>query len=292
VRTFTGYVPPARYDGAPFTAARIEERASLTAGAWAQIDSIALVPVDADPSAPAARNLTTPNATLEAGYYRIVWLDAAAGTFAGDAVFFDGTSDTPAAPALATLDELKRRVHASGGGVVDETLLGELLDAASARIVELTGDRTLAPDPANPTDDAVSRTFPVYGAIVQVPDLRVVESITLDDRELTVAVDYTLRGRHAKPAWWVKLNNYRGDLFDTAGGGRTPELTVVGHWGPLAVEAHVRDLALTWASRAFHERQARFADATQDPAGGAASYFRTVPAQVQLVLSALRIPGL
>jgi hypothetical protein len=79
-RTFQGFAPPRRFDGVPFTEALIRE-AEAQAGPYTTIDTIALSPVDADPSAPAVRNLTTAEATLEDGWYIIRWRDDNAATF-------------------------------------------------------------------------------------------------------------------------------------------------------------------------------------------------------------------
>lgn len=78
VITLESYTPIARFDGIPWTLARIEE-ATLSAGPWSAIDVITLSPVDADPSAPATRDLTTALASSTMGlWYRIVFVDASA----------------------------------------------------------------------------------------------------------------------------------------------------------------------------------------------------------------------
>lgn len=70
-----GFTPPARYDADPWVSVRVEESASA-AGPFAAVETLALDPVDADPSAPASRNVTTDQATLESGYFRLVFIDA------------------------------------------------------------------------------------------------------------------------------------------------------------------------------------------------------------------------
>lgn len=80
VVTFEGYTPIARYDDVAWTEARIEE-AATAAGTWAQIDEIELDPVDADPTHPATRNLTTELASDTADlWYRIIFADASGDT--------------------------------------------------------------------------------------------------------------------------------------------------------------------------------------------------------------------
>lgn len=74
VISFVEYTPMPRFDGIPWTQARIEEAASAD-GPWTPIDSKVLAPVDADPKQPLSRDLTTENATLLDGWYRIVFID-------------------------------------------------------------------------------------------------------------------------------------------------------------------------------------------------------------------------
>lgn len=69
------YRPSPRYDSLPWTEARIEE-GTASVGPWSLIDTIALLPVDADPSNPAARSFTTQNASDGELWYRIIFADA------------------------------------------------------------------------------------------------------------------------------------------------------------------------------------------------------------------------
>lgn len=71
--TLIGYAPPERADGIPYIAARVEEAPSIT-GPWEPIETIAITPAE-NPAEPEAVNLTTDEATLEQGFYRVTWLD-------------------------------------------------------------------------------------------------------------------------------------------------------------------------------------------------------------------------
>lgn len=74
--TLSDYAPPARSDGRRFTEAVIEE-AVAAIGDWAEIDTLTL-PAEGseyEPANPEARTLTTRKATLQEGFYRIVWVD-------------------------------------------------------------------------------------------------------------------------------------------------------------------------------------------------------------------------
>jgi len=79
VISLTDYTPIARYDNEPWTLARIEESVAQS-GPWVEIDSVTLSPVDTDPANPQTRNFTTPNATLEEGWYRVVFVDGIGAT--------------------------------------------------------------------------------------------------------------------------------------------------------------------------------------------------------------------
>lgn len=76
VVSLEAYRPAARYDGLPWTQARIEEAPAST-GPWTVLETEALTPVDTDPERPAYRNFTTMG-TVDAQWYRIVFLDAGA----------------------------------------------------------------------------------------------------------------------------------------------------------------------------------------------------------------------
>lgn len=70
------YRPPRRTDDVPFTTALIEE-AVASAGPWLGVEYIALDPVDADPAAPAERDLTSALGTLDpaVAWYRVTFAD-------------------------------------------------------------------------------------------------------------------------------------------------------------------------------------------------------------------------
>lgn len=77
VVSFTDYTPTARYDATPWTNVRIQECAT-SGGTFVTLETQALSPVDADPTHPVSRNITTTLATIASGgWYRIVFVDAA-----------------------------------------------------------------------------------------------------------------------------------------------------------------------------------------------------------------------
>lgn len=213
---------------------------------------------------------------------------------------------TPPPPStLATVAQLRRYLHTSGtvvaGAQVDETLLEDLLGAASSRIIEQLPERTLIPD----LDDAppVEVRIPFVNArtIVQVPDLRELVSIDVqpaaiagvelvDQPAPTALHGFTLvrRPRHVCALWLHLAAPVNGS-----------ELVINGRWGPadlrtgepLEVNRAAREACLVWAARAYHNRTARYADSVQDPAGGVSNYFRNLPPDVASTIDALRVPG-
>lgn len=87
VVTLTGFRPTPRYDSIPWTDARIDEGPTIE-GPWTAIETITLVP-DEDPTRPAARDLTTEEATLAMGWYRVTFIDG------------DGDTSNPTSPVSA-----------------------------------------------------------------------------------------------------------------------------------------------------------------------------------------------
>jgi hypothetical protein len=83
--SFTDYVPAPRFDDLPWTSIRIHESESKT-GPWTLIDTLPLIPVDADPEHPQARSFSTDNAALLDGWYRVSFVDAAANVLETDPV--------------------------------------------------------------------------------------------------------------------------------------------------------------------------------------------------------------
>lgn len=79
VISFERYVPPERFDAVPWTQAQIDEAPAST-GPWTTIDTIALDPVDDDPSDPQPQSFTTPNGTAADQWYRVTFLDGSGGS--------------------------------------------------------------------------------------------------------------------------------------------------------------------------------------------------------------------
>jgi len=78
VVSFNDYLPSARYDGNPWTEAQIDEAETFD-GPWTTIDTITFDVPDPDPANPGERSFTTPNGTAPDLWYRVIFLDDAAG---------------------------------------------------------------------------------------------------------------------------------------------------------------------------------------------------------------------
>jgi hypothetical protein len=300
VVSFDNSTPPPRFHPivTPWNRARVEE-APAAAGPWTALEVIALeAPLDEDLANPQPRDLSTTLGTAPRQWYRIVWLDADDRESSPTDPVLNDPVEAPEVGLLATVEELKRYLRTVGtvsaGAGLDEDLLGDLLAAASARIIAALPERTLIPD--LPGDDPVEVRIPYTGGrIVQVPDLR--ELVTYNG---TLIADNPLgptlmRRPRELCALWLQFGG--GWTIPPYPGG---ELVLVGRWGPAAarlgdpieVNPAVREAALVWAARAYHNRTARYADTVQSPEGGVASYFRNLPPDVKATVDALTIPGL
>ncbi len=126
VVSFTDYTPVPRYDDQAWTIARIEEAATID-GPWSLIQAFALDPVDADPAAPMSRSFTTELATLDDGWYRLVWVDPDANESAAD------PQQRPA-DSFATTDEFAARLNLTFDD--DERIRAQLLLQLATRLIQ------------------------------------------------------------------------------------------------------------------------------------------------------------
>jgi hypothetical protein len=123
VKTLEGAKPPQRFDSVPFTTARFQESAT-DAGPWTTVQTFPLSPVDPDPSDPLARDLTTSLAALEAGWYRVQWVDS-------------GNATTNSVPVripssdLATADDVARVLQLDPESI-DENAVSAALAVATS----------------------------------------------------------------------------------------------------------------------------------------------------------------
>ena len=142
VVSFEGYRPSPRYDATAWTAARIYEGAAA-AGPWTLLETIALSPVDLDPSNPAARNFTTELGTAAEQWYYLEFIDATGDTLE-PTVPVQNVSD---ASPYATVDELARILKIRQPTADQTAALTRVLMAAAGEInaeIDLAADAELS----------------------------------------------------------------------------------------------------------------------------------------------------
>lgn len=175
VVTLEGLVPERRYDGFPWTQARIEESAAES-GPWTPVETITLTPADADPTKPVARNLTTALAALPSGSYRVVWRDAASHELA--------TGPIDRTVGLISLERLKRSLDIPASSTAKDQRLLEIIQSVSRMILNYT-DRDFGSPSVTET-----RTYPYDGyGIVDIDDATAVTVVTIT---YPAAVPYVL----------------------------------------------------------------------------------------------------
>lgn len=235
--TLAGYRPPPRYppDNAPWTTARIDEAPART-GPWTTIEpAFALNPAVTDPANPPTYSFTTTNSTLTAGWYRVVFSDAA-GILAISAPVQN-------VPGYTTVDDL--RLALSPGGTTDPGTAavladGELADAiaeAQQEVDARLSDRG-APFPTDAVPGLVAqitRDLAAFKATlvhrkghpVDVSDpvrLRYDHALALLRQLGTGEVDLPGTDDETGPGAAVLLNPYEGAMFqlDDLGLGTPP----------------------------------------------------------------------
>lgn len=146
VVSFSDYTPPARYDSVQWTQAQIEESDAFD-GTWATIDTITFGTPDPDPADPEERSFTTPNGTAPNLWYRVLFLDDAAGASMPTTPFQNtGIASQP----YATTDEFFRIIKKTNPSEDQiEAAQGDL-DTAT---LEINSELDWADDHAPPTSD-------------------------------------------------------------------------------------------------------------------------------------------
>lgn len=135
VVSFSGYTPPARFDLEPWTDVRIEE-ASSEDGTYTAIDTLALSPVDPDPSNPAARDFTTAQGTAADLWYQVVFLDASLNESEPTTPVQNVSSSVSFidAEAYATVEELARILKMRDPSAAQTTAMERVLLTAAGEI--------------------------------------------------------------------------------------------------------------------------------------------------------------
>lgn len=137
VVSLAGYTPAPRSDGLAWTQARLEESANRN-GTYNAIQTFTLDPVDTDPASPLERAFTTEAATLPAGWYRIVFLDATGDQQPTDPVFA-GSGTRPTVQEVARLMP-DRATATSGAGLPNFDDTTEPTDDAVDGLIDIVLD--------------------------------------------------------------------------------------------------------------------------------------------------------
>lgn len=228
--SLTDYIPEARYDGLPWTHARIEE-AAAAGGPWTAIDTKTLAPVDADPSAPLTRSFTTTLATLYAGWYRIVWTDAALQESA--------TPPVRNTMPFATADDLGHRL-----GLVltaDEKARAAQLLAAASGLIQTETSQTIT----QVVNDTLIRRSS-YDERIRLPERPVtsVASVTIDAALQDAASWYLDGDELVRARWPVGENAFFLGSFGRGWLGPWHTITVVYTHGYAAIPDIVKAVCL------------------------------------------------
>jgi len=131
VHSFAGVTPPARYDAIPWTQVRVQE-SILEVGPFTTIQTLA-IPIDPTPDTPNSISVTTNAATLENGWFRFQFLDAAAQTSPYSAATF--SPSLLGAEALITLSEYKTYKGIDPTDNRDDTKLNLSIAYASRAVI-------------------------------------------------------------------------------------------------------------------------------------------------------------
>lgn len=234
VVTFTGYTPAPRFDGNPWTDARIEGAATST-GPWTAIETIALSPVDADPENPQVRNFTTEAATGLEAWFRVVFIDDD-----GDESLTDPVPAVPGQGDYPTAADLVAESSVQDLKDADPAEQEAYREAAIGAIEDFCGQRFVTTGPETRTYDGQGgRRFFLPDRLARLDAVAVqgtamaVNLVTLaaDGRELTV-------NPNLSPSWVVRAESDWDTPPSFLGG--LGNVTVTGLFGWTTVPGPVR----------------------------------------------------
>jgi hypothetical protein len=268
VVNFKGYRPAARFDGEPWTEARVEE-ADVSTGPWTTIDTLALDPLDADPALPQLRSLTSENGTAPARWYRLVFLDA------------DSDESLPSAPiqnaaettvpldsdALCDFELTKQLVGWKSTSEANDDQLRSLINDVSDLIHEYTGRQFVVDEePATlryllETDDVEERSLMIddLSAPAETIEIRLRDGTLLETVDLALVEQLTHSRRRGRPI--VELGFVPG-FSGSALLARGNAVDVTGTWGwpeiPETVTRFAMNTVAAWATRDLSKFSASF----------------------------------
>lgn len=152
------FTPPKRFDGDPWTDVRIDESGSED-GPWTPLETIPLSPVDSDPSAPQERHVTTDQALLAEGWYRLVVLDSDS-----DGAEMDPVHDVsgPSNDIRVMIPRVRRAVEGVGAdAVLTDDEMKDLIADALSEVILYTEGRWGKTITATATEDGIPVEYAV-----------------------------------------------------------------------------------------------------------------------------------
>lgn len=227
--------PPARYDGQPWNRVRIEE--SADGAAWAPVETQNLTPLDAAPTTPLQRQLTTTLATIAEGFVRVVWLDADGDESPpSDATRVPATDDD----GYPTLDSL---IAASTVAALTDAPLAtqRALRSGAIAAVEVFARQSFVPEGA--TGAPVTKLIDGSGSqTVYLPKrLATLVSVTIDGASIQPGLDVEVHAEDTKAflkmvgplgvgSWVTRVRRVPGDPGPLFRADRD-NVAVAGVWG-------------------------------------------------------------
>jgi hypothetical protein len=284
VVTFTGYTPIARFDDLPWTDVEVQE-AAASSGSWSTIDTLALDPVDADPTTPASRDFTTENGTGADKWYRVIFVDGN-----GDTSEPTSAVRNVATPgdSYITAEALKRTLTLNGTTFANDDV-DEAIVAASRAVDDACG-RFFGRD----SSAEVERIYrPQSATVCLIDDLVELTSLETDqngdgevERTWVQNREFVLEPLNAaadsRPYTKLSLNSYRASVAFPFWAPRSVKVT--GRFGWPAIPANVPTATSLVASRLVKRlREAPFGIVANNMDGSALQIARTDPDVARLL---------
>lgn len=279
--SFVGTRPPARFDGVPWTRILVEESADRVVAS--QIDDQAIA-IDPTPASPDPVDFTVATATLERGWFRTRFKDAA-----GNVSQYTDWVFSPSTSSLS-IEELKRRLDLTTDGK-DDLVAEDLASAvAQAQAPWPNGcGRLLIPDPISATDPPVQRRVRTRGRRIAVADAREITEVLVDDVATSAYETLTKNGLIIQIA--LDDDGLWTDNADFTPVPRQRVVKITGRFGFMTIPDPLAGAIYSLAARYYYERAAQYADQVEILEGTAVqAYYRQLPPRVKLVFASFAAP--
>lgn len=238
VVTIEGTVPGIRFDGKPWTKARIEESATQS-GSYTELETVTFGTPDSDPTQPQVRNFTTTKAVRSAAWFRVTFVDAEGNLQVSAAIF----STAQGSSSLCGLADVRALMQKKETDTTQDNFIESLIPRASLAIAK-EAEREFAP-----ASTAVTRTFeyPWEGGeyVSLAPyDLRSVTKVLVDTDqnaggfELSTS-EYRLWPKPARDGTYTSIRVHPLSAVTGPILWKNRELQITGNWGFTSIPADV-----------------------------------------------------